>query len=134
MEISNQESNLASMSAAGLRAFLRIAERWDLNTEEQMALLGAPDQSTYLNWKEAPEVTDLKRETLERLSYILGIYQTLQILLPDTTAADAWIKKSNTAPLFGGKSALDRMLGGNVGDLMVVRRYLDGQCGFNLER
>jgi hypothetical protein len=57
------------------------------------------------------------------LSYILGIYKSLQILLPNTTAADAWIKKANTAPLFGGKSALERMLGGNTGDLLAVRQF-----------
>lgn len=118
-----------SISAAGLRAFFNITHSWGLNTDEQMVLLGAPGRSTYFKWKSAPETTDLKRDTLERLSYILGIYKSLQILLPDTSAADAWIKKANTAPLFGGKSALDRMLGGNMGDLLAVRQYLDAQRG-----
>jgi len=31
--------------------------------------------------------------------------------------------------LFGGKSALDRMLGGNTGDLLAVRQYLDARRG-----
>jgi hypothetical protein len=53
----------------------------------------------------------------------------LQILLPEPAAADAWIKKPNSAPLFGGQSALDRMLSGNVGDLFVVRQYLDAMRG-----
>ena len=118
-----------SMSAAGLRAFFNIARSWGLNTEEQMVLLGAPGRSTYFKWKSAPGSADLKRDTLERLSYILGIYKALQILLPDTAAADAWVRKPNTAPLFGGKSALDRMLGGNTGDLLAVRQYLDARRG-----
>lgn len=118
-----------AMSAAGLRAFFNIARSWGLNTDEQMVLLGAPGRSTYFKWKSAPETADLKRDTLERLSYILGIYKALQILLPDTAAADAWVKKPNTAPLFGGKSALDRMLGGNTGDLLAVRQYLDARRG-----
>ena len=116
-----------ALSAAGLRAFFRIAGSWGLNTEEQRVLLGAPGRSTYFKWKSAPELADLKRDTLERLSYILGIYKSLQILIPDTTASDAWIKKANTAPLFGGKSALDRMLGGNMSDLLAVRQYLDAR-------
>ena len=37
--------------------------------------------------------------------------------------------KPNAAPLFGGRSALDRMLGGQVADLFVVRQYLDAQRG-----
>jgi hypothetical protein len=117
------------ISAAGLRAFFAIARDWGLNTEEQMVLLGAPGRSTFFKWKSAPESADLKRDTLERLSYILGIYKALQILLPDAAAADAWVKKPNTAPLFGGKRALDRMLGGNVADLVAVRQYLDARRG-----
>lgn len=117
------------ISAAGLRAFFNIARDWGLNTDEQMVLLGSPGRSTFFKWKAAPESADLKRDTLERLSYLLGIYKALQILLPDAAAADAWVKKPNTAPGFGGKRALDRMLGGNVADLVAVRQYLDAQRG-----
>jgi hypothetical protein len=53
----------------------------------------------------------------------------LQILLPDTQAADAWIRKPNNAPLFGGRPALERMLSGQVADLYVVRQYLDAERG-----
>jgi hypothetical protein len=117
------------LSAAGLRAFFNIARDWGLSTDEQMVLLGAPGRSTFFKWKSAPEAADLKRDTLERVSYILGIYKALQILLPSTTAADAWVKQPNAAPLFGGRSALDRMLGGNVADLLAVRQYLDSRRG-----
>jgi hypothetical protein len=68
-------------------------------------------------------------DTLERLSYLLGIYKALQILLPDPQAADEWVRKSNSAPPFGGDSALERMLSGQVADLYVVRQYLDAQRG-----
>ena len=117
------------LSAAGLRAYFNIARDWGLNTDEQMVLLGTPGRSTFFKWKSAPETADLKRDTLERLSYNLGIYKALQVLLPSATSADAWVKKPNTAPLFGGKSALDRMLGGNVADLLAVRQYLDARRG-----
>ena len=117
------------LSAAGLRAFFNIARDWGLGTDEQMVLLGAPGRSTFFKWKSAPESADLKRDTLERVSTLLGIYKALQILLPSAAAADAWIKKPNAAPLFGGQSALARMLGGNVADLAVVRQYLDAQRG-----
>ena len=117
------------ISAAGLRAFFNIARDWGLTTDEQMVLLGAPGRSTFFKWKADPGSADLKRDTLERVSYLLGIYKALQILLPSTTAADAWVKKPNTAPLFGGKTALDRMLAGNVADLLAVRQYLDARRG-----
>ena len=57
------------------------------------------------------------------------IYKALRILLPDDKAADGWVRLPNAAPLFGGRSALERMLGGQVGDLYVVRQYLDAQRG-----
>ena len=117
------------LSAAGLRAFFNIAGDWSLSTDEQMVLLGAPGRSTFFKWKSAPEAAELKRDTLERLSYLLGIYKALQVLLPAPAAADAWIKKPNDAPLFAGQSALARMLGGNVADLVAVRQYLDARRG-----
>ena len=117
------------MAAAGLRAFERIARAWGLSVDEQLALLGQPPRSTFFAWRKQPEKAALSRDTLERLSNILGIYKGLQILLPEPAAADAWVRQPNTAPPFGGRSALARMLAGNVSDLNLVRRYLDGVRG-----
>lgn len=119
----------AQMSAAGLRAFMRIAERWGLSVDEQINLLGGPARSTFFAWRKQPDKAGLSRDTLERLSNLLGIYKSLQILLPDEAAADAWVRQPNQAPLFGGRSALARMLAGNVSDLNAVRRYLDAVRG-----
>jgi len=118
----------AAAGGAGLRAFTRIAELWHLSISEQLALLGITSRSTYFKWRNEPQPR-LPRDTLERLSYLMGIYKALQILLPDTQAADEWIRRPNEAPLFGGKSALERMLSGNVADLYTVRQYLDAQRG-----
>ena len=93
-----------------------------------MTLLGVSTRSTFFGWKKDGEGL-LPRDTLERISYILGIYKALQILLPDEKAADAWVRRPNSAPPFGGRSALERMLGGQVVDLFVVRQYLDAQRG-----
>ena len=113
------------MASAGLRAFCRIAEAWKLSIEEQLRLLGEPPRSTFFAWRKNPEKANLSRDTLERLSNLLGIYKSLQILLPDPEAADRWVRQPNDAPLFGGEPALKRMLAGNVSDLNLVRRYLD---------
>ena len=119
----------AQMAAAGLRAFVRIAQAWELSVDEQLALLGEPPRSTFFTWRKHPDKAALPRDTLERLSNILGIYKSLQILLPEASAADAWLRQPNGAAPFGGRSALDRMLAGNVSDLNLVRRYLDGVRG-----
>jgi hypothetical protein len=119
----------AQMSAAGLRAFARIAQAWGLTVDEQLCLLGQPPRSTFFAWRKDPERAALPRDTLERLSNLLGIWKALQILLPDEAAADAWVRQPNSAPVFGGRSALQHMLAGNVADIHHVRRYLDGVRG-----
>lgn len=129
IENPQQKVSAEAISAAAVRAFGNIADLWHLDLDEQLTLLGNPPRSTFYKWKKQPEAAHLGRDTLERISYLLGIYKALQILLPDEKAADSWIRKPNAAPPFGGKSALDRMLSGNVGDLFVVRQYLDAVRG-----
>jgi len=118
----------AHLSEPALRAFFRIAEAWQLSVDQQLILLGSPARATFFRWKGGNKAV-LSRDTLDRISYILGIYKALQILLPNPEAADGWIKRPNTAPLFGGHSALNRMLGGQMEDLFIVRRYLDAERG-----
>lgn len=117
-----------STETAALNAFFRIADAWDLRVAEQRRLLGEPPPSTFYKWKRDRHGA-LGRDTLERISYLLGIWKDLQILLPDPGHADAWVRRSNDAVPFGGKSALERMLSGQVADLYEVRCYLDAQRG-----
>ena len=122
----------AQISTAALNTFLNIVDAWGLSQTEAMTLLGYDNntRSTYFKWKREPASVKLQKEKLERLSYLFGIYKALQVLLPNPSSADAWVKKPNTAPLFNGESALSRMLSGNVADLYVVRRYLDSERGW----
>ena len=120
--------DMGAQGGAGLRAFANIAEAWGLTVAEQLKLLGIASRSTFFKWRREREPR-LPQDTLERLSYLLGIYKSLQILLPDHQAADEWVRKPNEAPLFGGRSALERMLSGQVADLYVVRQYLDAERG-----
>ena len=114
-------------SAAALRAFFEIAEVWKLSTDDQIKLLGSPGRSTFFKWKK--ETPPLPSDTLERISHVLNIYRTLELLFPDQAAADSWVRRTNQAPILNGKCALDRMLSGQVSDLYIVRQYLDAQRG-----
>jgi hypothetical protein len=118
----------ADLGGPALRAFFAIADAWRLRPAEARRLLGDPPESTFYKWKKQRDGVP-GRDVLERISHVLGIFKALQILFPDPTRADAWIRRPNTAPAFGGRSALERMLDGNVADLYVVRRYLDAQRG-----
>jgi hypothetical protein len=117
------------LSSAALQAFFNLSARWGLSAAQERILLGSPPESTFFKWKAEKTARRLGRDVLERISYLLGISKALNILLPSPRAADEWVKKPNAAPLFHGRSALDRMLGGSLVDLADVRRYLDAQRG-----
>lgn len=117
-----------ALGQTALTAFFNITAGWGLGADEERTLLGSPPRSTFFKWK-ADRAARLGPDTLERISYIMGIYKALRILLPTEEAANAWVKKPNAAPGFGGRSALERMLAGRVVDLADVRRYLDAERG-----
>lgn len=114
------------LTGPALRTFFRIADAWKLKEQEQMRLLGLDSRSTFQSWKRGA-IAALPKDALERISYVMGVYKGLHILL--STSADDWIRKPNAARPFGGGSALERMMSGNVADLYVVRQYIDAQRG-----
>jgi hypothetical protein len=98
------------MAATGLRICGRIADAWGLSEAEKSKLLGVSLMSN-----------DVRPDSLERFSYILGIYKNLRILFPTEQRANEWVKKPNKA--FGGRPAIEVM----IEDPAPVRRYLDSQ-------
>ena len=104
------------------RAFVNLAERWSVTDEQAAVLMGDISVRTFRRWK----VGDLGRagvDTAARLSNLMGIHKALRLLFKEPARGYAWIKRANDA--FGGAAALEVMLGGNLTDLMRVRRYLD---------
>lgn len=123
------EPSPKKLANAALQAFFNLSQHWQLSVNEERVLLGSPPESTFYKWKAEKKAARLSRDTLERISFLLGIYKALNILLPSVRAADEWIRKTNAAPLFNNQSALQRMLAGSIVDLADVRRYLDTQRG-----
>ncbi len=119
----------SSVTSSLLPAIFAIFSQWRLTGAQQMTLLGLSNEKTLYNWKSQPEKAKLTRDLLERTSYILGIYNSLQILLPDQALADQWLAIPNDNPLFNGTAPLDRLLAGQVVDLAVVRNFLDAERG-----
>jgi len=114
------------MQKVGVSAFFRMIELWTIGEREALVLLGQPSRATFYNWKKGV-VRQVPYDTMRRISYLLGIYKALQILFKSPEQADAWLHKENAA--FGGQSALQRLLGGDVSDLAYVRHYLDAVRG-----
>lgn len=122
------------LHAAALLNFFGITLEWDCSTQDQMLLLGSPSKSSFYRMREFAEgktqrPPKLSKDTLERISYIMGIYKALNILLPSQQRAAAWVNKPNQHPLFNGATAMDVMRQGKVIDLADIRRYLDAERG-----
>lgn len=128
--VSEVPSDLRRLSPTAVRAFERLADAWELSADERRKLLGDLPSSTYFKYRRTPTAARLTRDTLERISHLLGIFKSINVLLPRREAADAWIRRPNVAPLFKGRSALDYLLSGDFAALVDVRRYLDTQRGW----
>lgn len=118
--------NPAKTAQVALSTFFNITQAWGVKADEQRVLLGSPASSTLFKWKKG-EVSKINVDTLERISYILGIYKALGILFTTREQADAWVNKRNRD--FNGETALAFMLRGKMANLSETRRYLDAQRG-----
>ena len=111
------------------------ADSWNLSVEEQVELLGGVPKRTYHEWKRralAGEPVELSRDTLERLSLLLGIAKALQIIAPAERQelAYRWFTSPNQNPLFQGLSPKDYAITrGTMDALYTVRRYYDAARG-----
>lgn len=112
-------------AAAMFRAAVNLFRLWRITDEEAAILLDLPVR-TYRRWK-AEGAGRIDRDDKARLSNIMGLHKALRIIFREPQRAYDWIKTPNTA--FGGKTALAVMLGGELTDLMRVRRYLDAERG-----
>jgi len=107
-----------------LRAFAQISKAWSLTESEQSALLAQPAWAANAMLSSAQSV-EVPRETLERISYILGIYRAVHTIFPNKQQADAWVRRRNSDSLFHGASALALMCSGRLDDLAAVRQHLE---------
>jgi len=109
-----------AQAGAGLRTFTRIAGRWKLPATDAMALLGVESRSTYYELlkraRGSRELKGLSKDQLDRLSYVLGIYEAIRVLFPHSEETrDGWVSRANAAPMFGGRSPLETMRSSMIG-------------------
>jgi hypothetical protein len=112
-------------AAAMFRAAVSLFGLWGVTDEEAATLLDLPVR-TYRRWK-AGKTGRIDRDGKARLSNLMGIHKALRVIFREAQRGYAWIKAPNAA--FGGRSGLEIMLGGELTDLMRVRRYLDAERG-----
>jgi hypothetical protein len=127
-----QPVNLASkderarLSVSALKAFFRLAARWDLRDEDAKQLLGGVTNGPYYEMKKHPDRRVLGPDTLLRISYLLGIFKALNVL-HHRTLADEWVSLPNSNRIFGGGTPLAYMIHGGLPAMSTVRRLLDAR-------
>jgi hypothetical protein len=112
-------------AGAMFRASLNLFRLWQVSDEQAAVILDMPVR-TYRRWK-AGETGRMSRDLKARLSNIMGIHKALRLIFREPERGYRWVRAGNDA--FSGASVLDVMLGGDLTDLMRVRRYLDAERG-----
>lgn len=108
------------------RATVNLFNAWGLTDQEARVILGEMAQRTWARWK-AGDIGRIDRDLRARMAILMGIHKALRYLFIDPVRGYAWIRKPSDA--FGGRSALDVMLRGEITDLIDLRKYLDAERG-----
>jgi hypothetical protein len=117
--IPREQLDAPEAGRVALKFFFNLMERWGCSA----------GNTTFYKYKHLPNIR-LPNDTLERISYLMGIHKALSIIFSNSRErAYTWVSSPNTAAPFNGQTALDYMLAGRVVDIADVRRYLDGVRG-----
>ena len=108
------------------RAVPNLFKRWGVTDSQACILLGGLSPRTWARWKSGG-AGRLPRDLKARLSNLMGIHKALRLIFRESDRGYVWVTKPNAA--FGGRSALEIMLEGELTDLMRVRSYLDAERG-----
>jgi Protein of unknown function (DUF2384) len=118
------------LSAAALKALFNIVNHWKIRDEDARELLGGISNGNYYQLKKNPRTPgkSLDQDKLRRISYLIGIFKSLNILYSQRLA-DQWIQLPNSNPIFAGRTPLDYILRGGAPAMDMVRRLLDARRG-----
>ncbi|MBD7990468.1 MbcA/ParS/Xre antitoxin family protein [Ochrobactrum quorumnocens] len=108
------------------RTTVNLLKAWKLSDTEACTLLGDMSARTWARWKEGT-IGRIDRDLRMRMAHLMGIHKGLRYLFRDAARGYAWMRKPNAA--FGGLSALDLMLRGEISDLAALRDWLNAERG-----
>ncbi len=119
-----------AISEAEARALARttvnLFKAWKLADAEACTLLGSMSPRTWARWKDGG-FGRIDRDLRMRMAHLMGIHKGLRYLFREPARGYTWLRKPNAA--FGGSSALDLMLRGEMADLSAMREWIDAERG-----
>ncbi|WP_273725850.1 MbcA/ParS/Xre antitoxin family protein [Brucella gallinifaecis] len=108
------------------RTTVNLLKVWKLSDTEACTLLGDMSPRTWARWKDG-SIGRIDRDLRMRMAHLMGIHKGLRYMFRDPARGYAWIRKPNAS--FGGLSALDLMLRGEISDLAALREWLNAERG-----
>lgn len=108
------------------RTTVNLFKAWQLTDAEARTLLGGMSARTWARWKEG-SYGRIDRDLRTRMAHLMGVHKGLRYLFREPARGYAWIRKPNAA--FGGQSALQLMLRGEISDIAALREWLDAERG-----
>ena len=115
------------LSRSAMEGFFAIVDKWGLSSSQAGGLLGGTPRATLHRLRTAAAGA-LRQDQLTRISYLVGIYKALHILLP-ADLANRWMVAPNDSYLFGGSSPLAYVTRAGIPGLQQVRSLLDAARG-----
>ncbi|MCD1648423.1 antitoxin Xre-like helix-turn-helix domain-containing protein [Marinobacter adhaerens] len=125
----------ATHSTAGLRWLFEHREHWGLTMDQLGILLGGIRRRTLTDWQQRAnrgDEVEVSRDTMDRISLLLGIHKALTLLTPagHEQLAYEWFQTPIELMGLQGTSIRDYLLEqGSMDALYYVRRNLDAMRG-----
>lgn len=121
------EDDRRRLTAAAVKAVLRLVEAWGSGNAEGAALLGV-SESTWDRMKAGKWDGVLSQDQLTRASSLIGVFKGLHLLFADAMA-DRWPRLPNRAPIFDRMTPVEAMIKGGIPRMLETRQYIDALRG-----
>ncbi len=114
------------LTGSSLIMFFNMMKAWKIRDEDARLLLGSVTNGPFYAMKKSPKGKVLGVDRMFRVSYLLGIFNAINIL-HGQELADEWVQLPNRNPMFAGKTPLLYMRDGGLPAMQNGRRLLDGR-------
>lgn len=129
MQTAHDISQNRAAAAAGLKAAVRILDKWRASGEQGEAILRV-SHSTYARARRG-DIAQIKLDSdqLTRISYLLNIHAALRIIFDNPANLYGFVNMINHNPYFNGRTPLEIMGSGDFAALYETFKRIDSLRG-----
>ena len=129
MQTAHDISQNRAAAAAGLKAAVRILDKWRASGEQGEAILRV-SHSTYARARRG-DIAEIKLDSdqLTRISYLLNIHAALRMIFDHPENLYGFVNMINHNPYFNGRTPLEIMGSGDFAALYETFKRIDSLRG-----